>query len=226
MGVRHGPGSYRRHIKQLEHFHNRSLCRIMNIRWQDKVTNQEVLERADATSIESLLLKAQMGWTGHVILMEENRIPKQIMYGELKEGSHKQGHPRLRYKDTLKFNLKWRTFNHASWKSLPPTGHNGDRSLPAFQGSCFLWRESATASFCRTAQTSLGGAGHDPNHKLSLRHLRAHVCFQLWTAEPHAQSSPRADTTSSSVPDGLPRRRIGFLHLFTFNLKQLILYSL
>ena len=47
---------YCRHVKQLENFHNRSLLWIMNIRWQDKITNQEVLDRADATSIESLLL--------------------------------------------------------------------------------------------------------------------------------------------------------------------------
>ena len=98
---------YRRHIKQLEQFHNRSLRMIMNIRWQDRVTNQEVLDRADSTSIESLLLKAQMRWTGHVVRMDGSRIPRQVMYGELKEGSRKQGRPKLRYKDALKSNLKW-----------------------------------------------------------------------------------------------------------------------
>ena len=98
---------YRRHIKQLEQFHNRSLRSIMNIRWQDRVTNQEVLDRANSTSIESLLLKAQMRWTGHVIRMEDSRIPRQVLYGELREGSRRQGRPKLRYKDTLKNTLKW-----------------------------------------------------------------------------------------------------------------------
>lgn len=98
---------YRRHIKQLEQFHSRSLRMIMNIRWQDRITNQDVLDRAGSTSIESMLLKAQMRWTGHVIRMEENRIPRQVMYGELREGSRKQGRPKLRFKDTIKSNLKW-----------------------------------------------------------------------------------------------------------------------
>ncbi|KAK4302141.1 hypothetical protein Pmani_025760 [Petrolisthes manimaculis] len=41
---------FRRHIKQLEQFHNRSLRMIMSIHWQDRVTNQEVLNRAESTS--------------------------------------------------------------------------------------------------------------------------------------------------------------------------------
>ena len=61
---------YRKQIKQLESFHMRSLRRIMDIRWQDKVTNLQVLDRANAVSIEALLLKAQLRWTGHVIRMD------------------------------------------------------------------------------------------------------------------------------------------------------------
>jgi exonuclease III len=98
---------YRRHISQLEKFHMRALRSILQIRWQDKVTNLEVLDRADSTSIESMLLKAQLRWTGHVIRMSDERIPKQLFFGELAEGHRKQGRPRKRYKDNLKDNLKW-----------------------------------------------------------------------------------------------------------------------
>uniref|UniRef100_A0A5F8G352 Reverse transcriptase domain-containing protein n=1 Tax=Monodelphis domestica TaxID=13616 RepID=A0A5F8G352_MONDO len=45
---------YRKHMKQLEQFHQRSLRSIMRIRWQDRITNQEVLDRANSTSIEVL----------------------------------------------------------------------------------------------------------------------------------------------------------------------------
>ena len=80
---------YRRHIKQLEQFHMRSLINIMGIRWQDKTNNQEVLDRANLISIESLLLKAQLRWAGYVIWMADHRIPRQLMYGEVHEGSRK-----------------------------------------------------------------------------------------------------------------------------------------
>ena len=36
---------YRRHLKQLERFHQRALRSILGIRWQDRVTNTEVFKR-------------------------------------------------------------------------------------------------------------------------------------------------------------------------------------
>lgn len=98
---------YRRHIKQLEQFHTRSLRSIMCIRWQDRVSNLEVLERAESKSIEAMLIQAQLRWTGHVIRMQDHRIPKQLLYSELRVGIRKIGRPKLRFKDTLKNNLKW-----------------------------------------------------------------------------------------------------------------------
>ena len=97
---------YMRHIKQLEELHQKSLRMVMSICWQDRIKNQEVLDRAETTSIESMLLKGQLCWTDHVIRMDDSRIPRQLMYGELKLGSRKQGRPKLRDKDTLKSNIK------------------------------------------------------------------------------------------------------------------------
>jgi hypothetical protein len=109
-------------------FNSYSMLRsILGIRWQVRGSNQEVLDRAGLTSIVSLLLKAQLRWSGHEVRMDDNRIPRQLMYSELKEGSRNQGRPRLRYKDTLKNNIKWcniqtREFetaaaDRASWRS-------------------------------------------------------------------------------------------------------------
>ena len=74
----------------------------MQIRWQDRVLNQEVLERASTTSIEAIIIKAQLRWTGHVIRMDESRIPCQLFYGELTEGKRNPGRHKKRYKDNLK----------------------------------------------------------------------------------------------------------------------------
>ena len=96
---------HRKHLNQLEVFHMRCLRSIMGIRWQDKVTNLEVLQKANASSIEALVVKSQLRWTGHVIRMSENRLPKKLLYGELSSGLRKRGRPRKRYKDCLKANL-------------------------------------------------------------------------------------------------------------------------
>ncbi|XP_056673427.1 uncharacterized protein LOC130457275 [Monodelphis domestica] len=98
---------YRKHMKQLEQFHQHSLQSIMRIRWQDRITNQEVLDRANSTSIEVMVLKTQLRWSGHVICMDPQRIPRQVFYGELSAGLRKQGRPKKRFKDQLKSNLKW-----------------------------------------------------------------------------------------------------------------------
>ena len=85
-----------------------ALRSILGIRWQDRVTNLEVLDRTNSTSIESMLLKAQLRWVGHVIRMEEFRMPRRLMFGELQLAKRNQGRPKLRYKDTVKANLQWR----------------------------------------------------------------------------------------------------------------------
>ena len=98
---------HRRHVKKLENFHMRALRCILGISWQDHIINQEVLERANSTSIEAVLIEAQLRWVGHVIWMEEFRMPRRLMYGELQLGKRNQGRPKLRYKDTMKANIQW-----------------------------------------------------------------------------------------------------------------------
>ena len=97
---------YRRHLKQLEKFHQRAL-RSIHTRWQDRVTNTEVFKRTNCISIEAMLQKSCLRWTGHVIRMEDHRIPKHLLFGELEQGHRRQGRPCKRFKDTVKAGLKW-----------------------------------------------------------------------------------------------------------------------
>ena len=98
---------YMWHLKQLEMFHKSALRSILGIRWQDRVTNIEIFERTNCDSIEAMLLKSCLRWTGHVIRIEDHRIPKQLLFGELEQGHRRQGRPCKRFKDTVKAGLKW-----------------------------------------------------------------------------------------------------------------------
>ncbi len=109
---------YSRHAKALNHFHMTCLRRLMNIKWQDRIPDTEVLVRANLPSIFTLLQKAQVRWAGHVHRMSDMRLPKLLLYGELVHGKRRAGGQRKRFKDCLKASLKSLNINHDSWESL------------------------------------------------------------------------------------------------------------
>ena len=109
--------TYCRHIQLLEQFHQRCLRRICNIKWQDRVSNLKVLKLCDLPSIECLIIKCQLRWTGHIVRMKDDRIPKMLLYGQLKEGRRDQGRPLKRFKDTLKASLKSCNVSVNSWEA-------------------------------------------------------------------------------------------------------------
>ena len=82
---------YQRHARQLNQFHMICLRRILKIKWQDKVPDTEVLSRANQPSVHILLMRDQVRWAGHVARMPDERIPKQLLYGELTDGKHSVG---------------------------------------------------------------------------------------------------------------------------------------
>ena len=81
---------------RLNTFHLRSIHRIMGISWQDKVTNADVLSRPGLPIMYTLLRQRRMRWLGHVRRMEDGRITKDNLYGELASGRRTIGLPNLR----------------------------------------------------------------------------------------------------------------------------------
>ena len=57
--------------KRLNIFHMRCLRRILFISWTDKVSNNEALERAEISSVFTLLQQRRLRWLGHVHRMED-----------------------------------------------------------------------------------------------------------------------------------------------------------
>ena len=110
--------TYASHERKLNSFHTRCLRRIMHIKWQDKVPNTEVLKRANINSMFAILSERRLRWLGHVKRMDPGRIPKDILYGELAEGTRPIGRPRLRYKDVCKRDIKTADIDVNQWESF------------------------------------------------------------------------------------------------------------
>ena len=87
--------SYASQEKRLNSFHMRCLRKILNVTWQDKITNSDILQRAGLTSIHGLLRSKRLKWLGHLRRMTNDRIPKLVLYGELCAGKRKQCKPKV-----------------------------------------------------------------------------------------------------------------------------------
>ena len=75
---------------------------IFGLSWRDRVPHTDILERADISTIECILLGRQMRWAGLLIRqMPESRLPRRVLYGQLSTGTRPRGGPKKRYKDQL-----------------------------------------------------------------------------------------------------------------------------
>ena len=68
----------------------------MGIKWQDKITNNEVLQRAKIDGMDAMIMRAQLRWVGHVQRISDNCMPKQIFDSELSSGARSRGGQRKR----------------------------------------------------------------------------------------------------------------------------------
>ena len=84
----------------------------------DYVTNVEVLQQAEITSIEAILLKSQLRWARHISRMDDHRLPKTALYGEPSTGHRDRGAPKKRSKDSLKKSLSASHIDHRQWSTL------------------------------------------------------------------------------------------------------------
>ena len=78
----------------------------MGIFRRDKISKNEVLKRAGLPSLKFILIQMNLLWLGHLERIDHERLLRQILYSQLQEGKWNQRRLRLRFKDTVKRNMK------------------------------------------------------------------------------------------------------------------------
>ena len=63
------------------------ICKILNVKWSEFISNEKVLAQASLSSMNKLLDQKNLRWTGHVQEMENTRLPKQKLYSQLEDVS-------------------------------------------------------------------------------------------------------------------------------------------
>ncbi|BHF61834.1 hypothetical protein SprV_0100481300 [Sparganum proliferum] len=109
---------YTKQTRRLNYFHVSCLRRIMRLRWQDRIPDTDVLQRTRILSIYTMLRQMQLRWSGHLVRMDDERLPKRLFYGDVATGSRRQGGQIRRYKETLKSSLKRLQINPTNWEEL------------------------------------------------------------------------------------------------------------
>ena len=105
--------------RRLNTFHMRCLKRILGITWQDRIPYSDILDRARIRSMHSLLSQRHLRWLGHVRRMEDGRLPKDILYGQLTSGARPVGRPALRFRDACNRDMKACDISPKDWEAVP-----------------------------------------------------------------------------------------------------------
>nr|VZI49255.1 unnamed protein product [Spirometra erinaceieuropaei] len=136
---------YTGQARWLNHFHLSCLCRILRLSWQDRIIDTDVLERTGILSVYTMLRQMHLRWSGHLVRMDDERLPKRLFYREVVTGSRRQGGQIHRYKDTLKSSLK-PVPPPASPSSSLPSPNSDYSSVPPLPSSSSSHPSSSSSS--------------------------------------------------------------------------------
>jgi len=86
--------------------------------------------------MEAIVAERQLRWTGHVIRMPVNRLPRRVQYGELKEGRRTVGGQYKRFKDCLKATLRKNAIPPDQLETLAADRKDWRDIIPPVSSSC------------------------------------------------------------------------------------------
>ena len=118
---------------RVRRFESNCLRKIMNIRWFDHISEQEVRARSGQGSVIEKIRYQRWRWYGHVLRMPDHRLPRQALEWT-PEGSRRPGRPKdtwrrtiskdkreknidMNVEDLAQRRVDWRNFITALWAS-------------------------------------------------------------------------------------------------------------
>ncbi|BHF76704.1 hypothetical protein SprV_0501980300 [Sparganum proliferum] len=109
---------YKKQARRLNYFRLGCFRRILKLKWRERISDKEVLERTRILSIYTMLRQMQLRWIVHLMRMDDEWLPKRFFYGDVATGSRRQGGQIRRYRNILRTSLKRLQINPNNWKDL------------------------------------------------------------------------------------------------------------
>lgn len=104
-------------LKKFESFQRDKLWQILDIKWQDRRANNEVLNRSEMPSIGAAILKHCLRWSVHVNRITPSRYSRTIIYSELFNNKQHCGATKHLFKDQLRPFLFQAEISPNDWKT-------------------------------------------------------------------------------------------------------------
>ena len=85
MPQAHNPNAYMmRHLRQIP-------C----VKWWHRFPNEDILQKTNMPSMHETLVQRNLRWADHLVRLDNTRLPKQILYCQLKEENQSIGRLKL-----------------------------------------------------------------------------------------------------------------------------------
>nr|KAG5704999.1 hypothetical protein BaRGS_022841 [Batillaria attramentaria] len=125
--------------QKIQTFLNTCLRRIFNIRWPEKIRNEELWERAGQEPVAKQILKFQRkwGWIGHTLRKPASSTTRQALTWN-PQGKRKRGRPRNSWRRDTEAELCKQGTN---WTGVARLAQNRVRWRRVVDGLCSTWSQ-------------------------------------------------------------------------------------
>ena len=93
-------------LHRINTFRMACLRQALNVNPFHHISNVSILSRTQSIRASTLISLSRLRWLGHVCRMEDHRLPKMILFGELSSGKRPQHRPKLRWRDCVSKDLQ------------------------------------------------------------------------------------------------------------------------
>ena len=149
--------------------------------------------------------------------MEDHRIPKQLLFGELEQGHRRQGRPCKRFKDTVKAGLKWcgipptelvaTALDRQRWRTLTQSASSALEKEHCHQAQSARERRHLAASIpatnanfqcpvcARLCKSRIGLQSHSRTHRLEAQ------ITSSWRPRDHHEMESTREAKERKIPN-------------------------
>nr|KAG5712354.1 hypothetical protein BaRGS_023933 [Batillaria attramentaria] len=123
--------------QKIQTFLNTCLRRIFNIRWPEKIRNEELWERAGQEPVVKQILRRKWGWIGHTLRKPASSTTRQALTWN-PQGKRKRGRPRNSWRRDTEAELCKQGTN---WTGVARLAQNRVRWRRVVDGLCSTWSQ-------------------------------------------------------------------------------------